>query len=86
MGDRIVNLPEEEWGWIKITSPRRQGQAEFNTVGTIGWLTLPKVLAPGKKVRIHLEWDAGCRDRFAGPVDEQGGRGIQHDPMVPQAL
>ncbi|MGB0171682.1 MAG: M1 family peptidase, partial [Flavobacteriales bacterium] len=75
VGDRIVNLPEEEWGWIKITEARvGKAQAEFNTVGTIGWLTLPKALAPGKKVRIHLEWDAQVprQVRRSGWMNAQG--------------
>ena len=75
VGDRIVNLPEEEWGWIKVTEARvGKAQAEFNTVGTIGWLTLPKALAPGKKARIHLEWDAQVprQVRRSGWMNAQG--------------
>jgi len=75
VGDRIVNLPEDEWGWIKVTQARvGKTRAEFNTVGTIGWLTLPKTLAPGKKVRIHLEWDAQVprQVRRSGWMNAQG--------------
>lgn len=75
VGDRIVNLPEEEWGWIKVNEARvGKASAEFNTVGTIGWLTLPKALAPGKKVRIHLAWDAQVprQVRRSGWMNAQG--------------
>ncbi len=75
VGDRIVNLPEEEWGWIKVSEARvGKAAAEFSTVGTIGWLTLPKALAPGKKVRIHLEWDAQVprQVRRSGWMNAQG--------------
>ena len=59
VGDRILNLPEYEWGWLKVHTARvGKTEAEFVTNGTIGWLTLPKSLAPGKKTRIHLEWDS----------------------------
>ena len=42
VGDRIVNLPEEEWGWIKVNFAQvGKTEVEFTTNGTIGWLNLP---------------------------------------------
>ncbi|MDC0600002.1 M1 family metallopeptidase [Flavobacteriales bacterium] len=75
VGDRIGNLPEDEWGWIKVhTAEVGKTTANFTTDGTIGWLDLPKALAPGKKVRIHLEWDAQVprQVRRSGWMNAQG--------------
>ena len=75
VGDRIVNLPEDEWGWIRVHTARvGKTEAEFTTQGTIGWLTLPKAVALGKKVRIHLEWDAQVprQVRRSGWMNAQG--------------
>ena len=37
VGDRIVNLPEDEWGWIRVHTARAgKTAAEFTTQGTIG--------------------------------------------------
>ena len=75
VGDRIVHLPEEEWGWIRVTEARGgKPPATFTAEGTIGWLDLPKALAPGKKVRLHLEWDAQVprQIRRSGWMNKQG--------------
>ena len=75
VGDRIVQLPEEEWGWIRVREARvGKTDATFTTEGTIGWLDLPKALAPGKKVRLHLEWDAQVprQIRRSGWMNKQG--------------
>lgn len=75
VGDRIVNLPAEEQGWIKVhTAQVGKSTVEFNANGTIGWLTLPKPLASGKKTRIHLEWDAQVprQVRRSGWMNNQG--------------
>ena len=75
VGDRIVQLPEEEWGWIRVREARvGKTDATFTTDGTIGWLDLPKALAPGKKVRLHLEWDAQVprQIRRSGWMNKQG--------------
>ncbi len=75
VGDRIVHLPEDEWGWIMVKEARvGKASATFTTDGTIGWLDLPKALASGKKVRIHLEWDAQVprQIRRSGWMNAQG--------------
>ena len=75
VGDRILHLPEEEWGWIKVHTARvGKTEAEFTTDGTIGWLDLPKAIAPGKKARIHLQWDAQIprQVRRSGWMNAQG--------------
>ena len=75
VGDRIVHLPEEEWGWIRVNAARvGKTKASFTTEGTIGWLDLPKALAPGKKVKLHLEWDAQVprQIRRSGWMNAQG--------------
>lgn len=75
VGDRIVNLPEEEWGWIRVTEARvGKTEAPFKTEGTIGWLSLPKPLASGKKVRIQLTWEAQVprQVRRSGWMNAQG--------------
>lgn len=75
VGDRIAGLPEDEQGWITVTRATvGQTEAEFNASGTIGWLTLPKALAPGKKVKIHLDWDAQVprQVRRSGWMNAQG--------------
>ena len=75
VGDRIVHLPEEEWGWIRVNTARvGKTEATFTTDGTIGWLDLPKALAPGKKVKLHLEWDAQVprQIRRSGWMNAQG--------------
>ena len=52
VGDRIVGLPAEEQGWIKVNVARvGKTDATFTASGTIGWLTLPKALASGKKTK-----------------------------------
>lgn len=59
VGSRIAGLPEEEQGWIRVHTARvGKEDVAFIEDGTIGWVNLPKALSPGKKVRIHLGWDA----------------------------
>ena len=75
VGDRIAGLPEDEQGWIRVTQARvGKAAADFSASGTIGWLTLPKALAPGKKAKIHLEWDAQVprQIRRSGWMNKQG--------------
>ena len=49
VGDRIVGLPEDEQGWIKVNVARVGKTDATFASGTIGWLTLPKALAAWKK-------------------------------------
>ena len=75
VGDRILGLPEDEQGWIQVNAARvGKTEVEFEANGTIGWLTLPKTLAPGKKTKIHLEWDAQVprQVRRSGWMNAQG--------------
>jgi len=75
VGDRIVGLPAEEQGWIKVNVARvGKTDATFTASGTIGWLTLPKALASGKKTKLHLEWDAQVprQVRRSGWMNAQG--------------
>ena len=56
VGDRILNLPAEEQGWLRVHTARvGKTTAEFSADGTIGWLTLPQTLAPGQETKV-LGW------------------------------
>lgn len=59
VGDRIVNLPEEEQGWIIVNSLLMNGKkVKFETVGTILEVELPKAIKPGQMAEFEMKWDA----------------------------
>ena len=75
VGSRIVELPEEEWGWIHMERVRAFGQdAEFEEDGTVLVLDLPKSLRPGKSVTFELAWTAQIprQIRRSGWMNKEG--------------
>ena len=75
VGSRIVELPEEEWGWIHMEMVKAFGQdAEFEEDGTILVVDLPKALRPGKSVTFELAWTAQVprQIRRSGWMNKEG--------------
>jgi hypothetical protein len=77
VGARIVALTEQEQGWIRVQEASVWGQTADWDQGddrTIGWVTLPKALKPGKKAKIKLVWDAQVplQIRRSGWMNAQG--------------
>ena len=75
VGSRIVELPEEEWGWIHMERVKASGQdADFDEDGTILVVDLPKVLRPGKSVTFELAWTAQVprQIRRSGWMNKEG--------------
>ena len=77
VGSRIVSLTPEEQGWLHVNDVTVWGQPAAWDQGedrTIGWVTLPKALKPGKKAKIQLSWDAQVplQVRRSGWMNAQG--------------
>ena len=75
VGSRIVELPEDEWGWIHMEQVKAFGQnAEFEEDGTILVVDLPKALRPGKSVTFELAWTAQVprQIRRSGWMNKEG--------------
>ena len=75
VGSRIVELPEEEWGWIHMERVKAFGQdADFEEDGTILVVELPKALRPGKSVIFELAWTAQVprQIRRSGWMNKEG--------------
>lgn len=75
VADRIFLLPEEEQGWIKVTSLKMNGKkVDFSTEGTILEVDLRKAIKPGSKVVFEMEWDAQVprQVRRSGWMNEEG--------------
>ena len=75
VGSRIVELPEEEWGWICMERVKAFGQVvEFEEDGTILVVDLPKALRPGKSVTFELDWTAQVprQIRRSGWMNKEG--------------
>ena len=75
VGSRIVELPEEEWGWIHMERVKAFGQdADFDEDGTILVVDLPKALRPGKSVTFELAWTAQVprQIRRSGWMNKEG--------------
>ena len=75
VGSRIVELPEEEWGWIHMERVKASGQdADFDEDGTILVVDLPKALRPGKSVTFELAWTAQVprQIRRSGWMNKEG--------------
>ena len=75
VGSRIVELPEEEWGWIHMERVKAFGQdADFEEDGTILVVELPKTLRPGKSVTFELAWTAQVprQIRRSGWMNKEG--------------
>ena len=75
VGNRIGELPEDEWGWQKIESVKINGSdALFEEDGTILVLDLPKPLTPGSKVTFDMTWQAQVprQIRRSGWMNKEG--------------
>ena len=75
VGSRIVELPEDEWGWIHMDQVKAFGQdAEFEEDGTVLVVILPKALRPGKSVTFELAWTAQVprQIRRSGWMNKEG--------------
>ena len=75
VGSRIVELPEDEWGWIHMERVKAFGQdAEFEEDGTVLVVNLPKALRPGKSVTFELAWTAQVprQIRRSGWMNKEG--------------
>ena len=75
VGSRIVELPEDEWGWIHMERVKAFGQdAEFEEDGTVLVVDLPKALRPGKSVTFELAWTAQVprQIRRSGWMNKEG--------------
>ena len=75
VGSRILELPEEEWGWIHMERVKAFGQdADFEEDGTILVVDLPKALRPGKSVTFELAWTAQVprQIRRSGWMNKEG--------------
>ena len=75
VGSRIVELPEDEWGWIHMEQVKAFGQdAEFEEDGTVLVVNLPKTLRPGKSVTFELAWTAQVprQIRRSGWMNKEG--------------
>jgi hypothetical protein len=77
VGSRIASLAPDEQGWIHVQSVKVWGQQAVWDQGedeTIGWVSLPKPLKPGKKVKIEMQWDAQVplQVRRSGWMNAQG--------------
>ena len=58
VGDRIVHLPEEEWGWIRVTEARVERPAVVHHGGHHRLARPAQGAGPGQEGPLHLEWDA----------------------------
>ena len=59
VGDRIGNLPEEEWGWIQVESLLVNGKpVSYEHDGTILDVALNAPIRAGKKATFSMEWKA----------------------------
>lgn len=75
VADRILHLPEDEQGWIKVKSLKMNGKkVDFATVGTILEVELKKAIKPGAKVVFEMEWDAQVprQVRRSGWMNKEG--------------
>ena len=59
VGDRIANLAEDDWGWIRVESLAvNQKQVQFVDDGTILEVILNRPILPGKKAHFQMAWKA----------------------------
>ena len=75
VGSRIVELPEDEWGWQRIESVKVNGKpVAFVEDGTILEVGLPRALRPGKSVMFELNWKAQVprQIRRSGWMNKEG--------------
>ena len=75
VGSRIVELPEEEWGWIRVESLLVNGQpVEFVHDGTILDVILNAPIRAGKRAAFEMTWTAQVprQIRRSGWMNKEG--------------
>ena len=75
VGSRIVELPEEEWGWIRVESLLVNGQpVEFVHDGTILDVILNSPIRAGKRATFEMTWTAQVprQIRRSGWMNKEG--------------
>lgn len=75
VGSRIVELPEEEWGWIRVESLLVNGQpVEFVHDGTILDVILNAPIRAGKRATFEMTWTAQVprQIRRSGWMNKEG--------------
>ena len=75
VGNRIGQLPEDEWGWIQVENLNVNGKTvEFQEDGTILDVTLNDAIRPGKKATFKMTWNAQVprQIRRSGWMNKEG--------------
>ena len=75
VGDRIGELPEDEWGWIHVENLQVNGKpVQFDHDGTLLDVTLNAPIGSGKKATFKMEWDAQVprQIRRSGWMNKEG--------------
>ena len=75
VGSRIVELPEEEWGWIQVESLLVNGKAvDFVHDGTILEVNLDAPIRAGKRATFEMTWSAQVprQIRRSGWMNKEG--------------
>ena len=75
VGSRIVELPEEEWGWIKVESLLVNGKpVDFIHDGTILEVKLNAPIRVGKRATFEMTWSAQVprQIRRSGWMNKEG--------------
>ena len=75
VGSRIVELPEDEWGWIKVESLMVDGKTvEFKHDGTILEVQLNAPIRAGKRATFVMTWSAQVprQIRRSGWMNKEG--------------
>ena len=75
VGSRIFELPEEEWGWIKVASLSVNGKpVAFEHDGTLLDVTLNSAIKVGKKATFEMKWTAQVprQIRRSGWMNKEG--------------
>jgi hypothetical protein len=75
VGSRIVELPEEEWGWVQVESLTVNGKAaEFTHDGTILEVQLNEPIRTGKRTTFEMTWSAQVprQIRRSGWMNKEG--------------
>lgn len=75
VGSRIFELPEEEWGWIKVASLSVNGKpVAFEHDGTLLDVTLNSAIKAGKKATFEMKWTAQVprQIRRSGWMNKEG--------------
>ena len=75
VGNRIGELPKEEWGWIQVENLTVNGKSvQFNHDGTLLDIVLNEPIRSGKKATFTMEWNAQVprQIRRSGWMNKEG--------------